>query len=219
VVTDPPPKEERGPSSGSGVFITRSGHILTNDHVVESCSSITVRPDGGTPIAGTVLARDARNDLAVVKVSGPVNWIVPVRSGVRLGEGIAAFGFPHTDMLASSGNFTLGNVTALAGMGDDTRYLQISAPVQAGNSGGPLIDGYGNLVGVVSAKLNALKVMAASGDLPQNVNFAIKASLAASFLDANQVTYDSGATSGEKLDAPDLAERAKQASVFITCHR
>ena len=61
-------------------------------------------------------------------------------------------------------------------MGDDSRYLQISAPVQPGNSGGPLLDQDGNVVGVVSAKLNALKLMlATNGDIPQNVNFAIKA--------------------------------------------
>jgi serine protease Do len=82
-----------------------------------------------------------------------------------------AFGYPHADILASSGNFTQGNVTALAGMGDDSRYLQISTPVQAGNSGGPLLDQSDNLVGIVTSNLNALKMAQANGDLPQNVNF------------------------------------------------
>jgi serine protease Do len=122
----------------------------------------------------------------------------------------------HSDLLATTGNFTLGNVTALAGLRDDSRYLQISAPVQSGNSGGPLVDGAGNVVGVVTAKLDAIKMAEAQGDLPQNVNFAVKASLATSFLDANQITYDVG-TPGEKLDPADLAERSKKASVFITC--
>ena len=70
-----------------------------------------------------------------------------------------AFGYPHADILASSGNFTQGNVTALAGMGDDSRYLQISTPVQAGNSGGPLLDQSDNLVGIVTSK-NAATVQA-----------------------------------------------------------
>ncbi|WP_353184469.1 serine protease [Bosea sp. (in: a-proteobacteria)] len=134
----------------------------------------------------------------------------------RFGEGIAAFGFPHTDLLATTGNFTLGNVTALAGLKDDSRYLQVSAPVQSGNSGGPLLDNSGNVVGVVSAKLDAIKMAAAQGDLPQNVNFAVKAALATSFLDANQIAYETG-TLGDKLDPADLAEKAKKASVFITC--
>ena len=88
---------------------------------------------------------------------------------MRLGEGVAAFGFPHSDILSTSGNFTLGNITALNGIGDDSRYFQISAPVQAGNSGGPLLDLTANVVGVVSSKLNALRIALKDGDLPQNV--------------------------------------------------
>lgn len=212
---NPPPAAKAG-SSGSGFFVTKAGHILTNAHVVEDCATLTARPDGGQPLPAQLLARDASNDLAVLKIAGPVEKTLALRPNVRLGEAVAAFGFPHSNILATTGNFTLGNVTALAGLKDDTRYLQISAPVQSGNSGGPLVDGAGAVVGVVSAKLNALRVMAASGDLPQNVNFAVKSSLAASFLEANQVAFDVGAAA-EKLDPADLAEKAKGASVFISC--
>lgn len=217
--TTPPARTEpaaRAESSGSGFFVTKEGHILTNSHVVENCRTISARPDGGQPLPAQLLARDAANDLAVLKIPGPVEKTLSLRSNVRLGEAVAAFGFPHSNMLATTGNFTLGNVTALAGLKDDTRYLQISAPVQSGNSGGPLVDGAGAVVGVVSAKLNALRVMAASGDLPQNVNFAVRSSLAASFLEANQVPFEAG-VAGEKLDPADLAEKAKGASVFIRC--
>jgi S1-C subfamily serine protease len=203
-------------SSGSGFFVSKAGHVVTNAHVVQDCSAISVRPDGAVGVPAQVLARDVINDLAVLKIAGPAERTLPVRPSVRLGEGIAAFGFPHSDLLATAGNFTLGNVTALAGLKDDSRYLQISAPVQPGNSGGPLLDGAGNVVGVVSAKLDAIKMASERGDLPQNINFAVKASLAASFLDANQIAYDTGAP-GEKLDPADLAERAKKASAFITC--
>lgn len=209
-----PPKSSG--SSGSGFFVSRTGHILTNAHVVENCATITVRPDGALAVPAQLLARDAANDLAVLKVDGPVEKVLALRASVRLGEGVAAFGFPHSEMLATTGNFTLGNVTALAGLRDDSRYLQISAPVQSGNSGGPLLDNSGIVVGIVSAKLNAVRVMAASGDLPQNVNFAVKSSLAASFLEANRVAYETGA-SVEKLDPADLAEKAKAASVFVRC--
>lgn len=203
-------------STGSGFFVSKAGHVLTNAHVVKDCTTITVRPDGAIAVAAQVLARDATNDLAVLKVAGPVERALAIRPSVRLGEGVAAFGFPHSDLLATTGNFTLGNVTALAGLRDDSRYLQISAPVQSGNSGGPLVDGSGNVVGVVTAKLDAIKMAEAQGDLPQNVNFAVKASLATSFLDANQITHDVGAL-GVKLEPADLAERAKKSSVFITC--
>ncbi|MDU0339158.1 S1C family serine protease [Bosea rubneri] len=212
------PKEAPKPksSSGSGFFVSKAGHLLTNAHVVQDCATITVRPDGAVGVPAQVLARDAINDLAVLKIAGPAERTLPIRPSVRLGEGIAAFGFPHSDLLATAGNFTLGNVTALAGLKDDSRYLQVSAPVQPGNSGGPLLDGAGNVVGVVSAKLDAIKMASERGDLPQNINFAVKASLAGSFLDANQIAYETGAP-GEKLDPADLAERAKKASAFITC--
>jgi serine protease Do len=130
---------------------------------------------------------------------------------------VEAFGYPLADILATSGNFSLGNTSALSGLGDDSRYLQISVPVQPGNSGGPLLDQHGNVVGMVSAKLNALKVMhRTEGDIPQNVNFALRASVAASFLQTNDIKFAIG-ESMQVMEPPDLAERAKAISVFVEC--
>src|SRR5262249_57418929 len=108
------------------------------------------------------------------------------RSPPRLGESIAIFGFPLTGLLSSSGNFTTGSVAAVTGLSDDSRMVQISAPVQPGNSGGPLIDKYGNVIGVIVAKLNAIGVASVTNDIPQNVNFAIKSPLATHFLASNR---------------------------------
>ncbi len=146
-----------------------------------------------------------------------VNKVAAFRTNFRLGEAVEAFGYPLTDVLSKSGNFTLGNVSALVGIGEDSRYLQISAPVQPGNSGGPLLDQNGNLVGVVSAKLNALKLMlATNGDIPQNVNFAIKSSIVANFLETNGVSYTLGAAT-QSMQPADLADQAKAMSAFIEC--
>ena len=122
-------------------------------------------------------------------------------------------------MLASGGNVVTGNVTALAGLGDDSRFLQISAPVQPGNSGGPLFDRHGNVVGVVVAKLNALKIASATGDIPQNVNFAIKASVAIAFLDAQRLTHSDNGFShlGPPLSTPDIAARALTLAAQVVC--
>ena len=216
----PAPKsepDEKGPSSGTGFFVSPEGHVLTNAHVVDRCSSINVKTENGDVVSGRVLAKDTTNDLALLRTPLSPSRVAGVRSGIRLGEGVAAFGFPLTTLLSSSGNFTLGNVTALSGLKDDSRYLQVSAPVQLGNSGGPLFDQNGNVVGVVSAKLNALNVMVATnGDIPQNVNFAIKGSLAASFLESNQVVVEQG-TSSQVMAPADLADQAKQVSVLIRC--
>jgi serine protease Do len=170
-------KPEKKKLFGTGFFVSSEGHIITNSHVVEDCSSVQVTLGLAPKMAGRIMTQDFANDLALIKVESHPAAFASFRSGVRLGEGVAAFGFPLAGLLATGGNFTLGNVTAVAGLGDDTRFLQISAPVQPGNSGGPLLDYSGNVVGVVEGKLNAVTVATITHDLPQNVNFAIKANV------------------------------------------
>lgn len=211
-----PPEQSGRVSTGTGFFVTERGHVLTNNHVVENCGLIRVFMDQASWSDAQKIASDAENDLAILSTDLAPPRVAALRIGSRLGEFVAAFGYPHLDILATSGNFTQGNVTALAGIGDDSRYLQISAPVQAGNSGGPLLDQSGNLAGVVTSKLNVLKIAEASGDFPQNVNFALKASVVASFLDNNGIQYATGAKTAA-LKPEDLAERAKSMSVIILC--
>jgi S1-C subfamily serine protease len=210
------PKTSRG-SSGTGFFVSQDGTLLTNAHVVDECSTIRIKPDGGQPVAARLLASDKANDLALLKVDYRPTKIAAIRIGIRLGEPVAAFGFPLSSVLASTGNFTLGNVTALAGLGDDTRHIQVSAPVQPGNSGGPLFDHQGNVVGMVTYKLDALKTVLASGDIPQNVNFALKASAAASFLESNRVSFETGSATAT-MGPADLADHGKAISAFISCN-
>jgi hypothetical protein len=121
-----------------------------------------------------------------------------------------------TGALSQGGNLTTGNVSALAGLRDDPRYLQITAPVQPGNSGGPLLDGGGNLIGVITAKLDALAIAKRTGDVPQNVNFAVKADVLETFLQSHKIPYDVAVTDSQ-LAVADVAEVAKQASVRIEC--
>ncbi len=215
----PPKAEEKGVSTGSGFFVDASGNFVTNAHVIKDCKLVAVKlNDNKAAHKARVVATDNSNDLALLAIDDANGGkFASVRMGTRLGESVAAFGYPHSDILASSGNFTLGNVTALSGLGDDSRYYQISTPVQQGNSGGPLLDSYGNAVGVVAAKLNVLKVALASGDFPQNINFAIKSTMLATFLESNQIAIQSGTTTGTKLDPADLAEAAKAMSGFVAC--
>lgn len=213
----PPAPPTATAKSGTGFFVSDNGHFVTNAHVIDGCSNILVKSDDGAITAAFSVATDATNDLAILKLAARPKRVVALRIGVRLGEGVAAFGFPHSDILSTSGNFTTGNVTALSGLHDDSRYLQISAPVQAGNSGGPLLDGDGNLVGVVSAKLNAFKVAVESGDLPQNVNFAVKSAILATFLDASRVIYKVAAPGAKALEPADIADQARAMSGFVVC--
>jgi S1-C subfamily serine protease len=126
------------------------------------------------------------------------------------------FGYPLSGALSSSGNTTLGNITALTGLNDDSREFQISAAIQPGNSGGPVLDEAGRLIGVVVGKMSDLRVVKATGQLPQNVNFAIRSSTLSNFLEAHQIAYEVAAK-GEALPNTKVAERASAASVQIRC--
>jgi S1-C subfamily serine protease len=213
-----PPKAAPQVSSGSGFLLSTTGHVVTNSHVVRSCSRISVRAPGGSVSPAKVLARTEADDLAVLKADMRADIAATLRTGpsVRVGEAIVVFGFPLSGLLASTGNATTGNVTALAGLRDDSRQLQISAPVQPGNSGGPVLDMSGNVLGIVVSKLDALRVARLTDDVPQNINFAIKSSTLVNLLEVRGITY-SGGQPGKDLSVPDVVERARAFSVEIRC--
>ena len=218
VLSPAPPKEPRAASAGTGFFVTQEGHVLTCAHVVSGCQQVRARlADGGT-LSAVVLATNDQDDLALLKTDAKPRYAAIFRSGssLRQGEAIVLYGFPLTGLLATSGNATSGNVTALAGPGDEARLMQISAPVQPGNSGGPILDQSGQVVGLVLSKLNVFKVGRVIQDIPQNVNFALKSSVAMNFLERRGVSF-STAAKGSNLDPADLAARARAITVLVEC--
>jgi hypothetical protein len=204
-------------SSGTGIAVSSIGHILTNDHVAGSCDELEVFAGEAAVGTAKVLSRDPRNDFALVRISRSLNAVATFRrSPVRSGEDIVALGFPYRGLLATEANVSVGIVSALAGLRNDTSQLQISAPVQPGNSGGPLLDRSGLVVGVVVSKLDALKVAKIAGDIPQNVNFAIKGELAVAFLRAAGV--DARVLDGGKVTSvPDVVEASKRFTLLLEC--
>ncbi len=213
-----PPQSERSTTSGTGFFVSAEGHLITNAHVVEGCNAPRITPGLASPVSARVLARDSSNDLALIKGDFKPTSPASLRGGVKIGEAIATFGYPLVGLLSTKGNFTAGNISAITGMGDDSRFLQITAPVQPGSSGGPMLDQAGNVVGVVVGKLDAIKLAAAIEDVPQNVNFAIKSSVLMNFLDANGINY-STASAGQPMAPAELAEKARAISVLIECDK
>jgi S1-C subfamily serine protease len=208
--------------TGSGVAVAAGGEVLTNAHVVEACQSIKLTFGDGTSDSADLVARDEKNDLALLRIKRKFDpaRIAVFRDGppVRPGDSIVVLGYPLSGVLATGPNLTVGNVSALAGLGDDTRYIQISAPVQPGNSGGPLLDTSGHLIGIVTAKLNAVSVARVTGDIPQNVNFALKAQLAREFLDSKLISYKTE-KSIARLAPADVGDVARPFTVYIMCTR
>jgi serine protease Do len=216
--TPSPPKAAGKGSSGTGFFVA-AGRILTNNHVIKDCGKmpIMVFYPGRRPERADAIARDETNDLALLHSELRNPEIASFRFGPRLGETVATYGFPFSGLLSSGGNFTLGNITSLTGLNDDSRALQTSAPIQPGNSGGPLLDMTGSVVGVIEMQLNALKIMEVSKNIPQNVNFAIQAPIAVNFLTANGVTPLLAEKTRNVLQPADLADVAKTFTVQVSC--
>ncbi|PNX49577.1 MAG: hypothetical protein BV456_08800, partial [Thermoplasmata archaeon M8B2D] len=177
-------------STGTGFVINTNGYIVTNNHVISDCKRIEIN-NSKINSRAKVLFLDEINDLAVIKSNSPVNSYAFLRGGrgIRVGEDITTVGYPLGTILGESVKVTTGNISAVTGFDNDTTIMQITAPIQLGNSGGPVLDMSGNVVGVVSAKINELGMIKETGSLLQNINFAIKSQTLQIFLDAHQIDY------------------------------
>jgi S1-C subfamily serine protease len=172
----PSPEDEGLRAIGSGFFITKDGYLLTNFHVVKEASRVEVKYKAKL-FPAEVIEVDPVNDLALLKVSGTdfAPLAISHKDSADLGDEVFTIGFPNIQMQGSEPKYTDGKISSLAGIQDDPSQYQISVPVQPGNSGGPLCDINGEVVGIVVARLNDLAALRESGAVPQNVNYAVKA--------------------------------------------
>jgi TPR repeat protein len=199
--------------TGTGFFINFS-NIVTNHHVVEKCSSINI-VRGEYQSSAMIIVDDIRNDLAVLKTDKKNSKYLKFRSGknIRIGEEIIVLGYPLGKLLGSGIKLTTGDVSSLTGLVNDATMMQITAPVQPGNSGGPLLDTSGNIVGVIRSRLE--KTL--SGRSTQNVNLAIKSNILQILLDTRNIAYNVD-ISKENKKAADIADESKDSIVQVICH-
>jgi S1-C subfamily serine protease len=215
-----PPAGQRPSSSGTG-FVVAERQVLTNNHVVADCGRLVVRNAAGTRVPGRVAAADRRRDLALVVVPVDIGPALSFRDSppVRRGESVVTYGFPLSGLLSSGPTLTTGDINALAGLRDNPANFQISAPVQPGNSGGPLLDSQANVIGVVVSKLNAARIAEMTGgDIPQNVNFAVKGTEALAFLRANGVQARTAGSTGADKRVFEIGDVANPSTVSIRCY-
>jgi S1-C subfamily serine protease len=216
-----PPQGGRGRASTGTGFVVARDRVLTNHHVIDGCNAITVRSADGRILPATMPARvDVQRDLALLVVPNDPGPILPFRANpVRRGESVVTYGFPLAGLLAAGPTLTTGEVSALAGLANNEQHFQISAPVQQGNSGGPLLDRQGHVMGVIVSKLNAQRIAQRTGDIPQNVNFAVKGTEALGFLRRAGVEPTLRESAPTELSAAEVGERAHASTVFIRCEK
>ena len=152
--------------------------------MVKAATKVRLLTSAGL-IDAKVVQVDAANDLALLKANGRFASLpIAASRTVKMGATVATVGFPDIGLQGFAPKLAKGEIASLSGAADDPRYFQISVPAQPGNSGGALVDARGNVVGIVAAKLDASVALAASGALPENVNYAVKSSLLLSFLES-----------------------------------
>lgn len=228
-------------ASGTGFIVTTNGFVLTAYHVVEDSTNIVVR-SRKMRFAAQLAKADKTNDLALLRIIGayalpattnlsgipPATRLLRVASNfrplpllpeddIKVGVPVSTVGFPNIQIQGREPKFTRGEINSLAGIKDDARYFQISTPVQPGNSGGPLFNNSGQVIGMVLARLNDITLLKVSGSVPQNVNYALKGSKLLALVNSLPAAKNalSAASSSEKADNSDWLTAATASIVLI----
>ena len=202
-------------ASGTGFFVSEEGHLITNHHVIEGCGDVKVHLKGQTFVS-TKIADDIRNDLAILKIAQKPVHVFPLSTSSPFPlQDVIVAGFPFGERVSSSLKFTQGIISSVSGIGNDYSQIQIDAALQPGNSGGPIIDEFGNVVAVAVAKLSLKKILEDFGVVPENTNFGVKASAVKNLMEGNQVSFKS--PNVEVLSKQNLSKAATAGTVFLSC--
>ena len=201
--------------SGTGFAVTYSGHEITSNHVVQDCTKLKMYYKGKF-LPAISLAVDKKNDLALLKVDFRPNAILKLSRDVpQLMEDIFVAGYPFGRKVSGSVKITKGIVSSLTGLGNNFSRIQIDAAIQPGNSGGPIINEEGNVIGVAVGKLSFKKVFKRFGTLPENINFGIKTRIVRNFLKVNSVTVEKPGM--VKMEKVALGRIISGATYYLSC--
>lgn len=219
----PPGALKTQTSFGTGFVISRSGAIVTAAHVVTNAKTMRARLATGRMVPLRIVKVDQDLDLALLEAdfsgySVPPPLPINGSRNLTLGQSVMTIGFPNPEVQGLEPKYTQGTISALTGLGDDPQTLQISVPIQPGNSGGALMDMAGRVVGVVVSRLNAMKMAKETGALSENVNYAVKGTQLQLFLDRLPEALNLPLPSDETPPSnpePNTIQKIKEATVFI----
>lgn len=196
ILTMPAPLKAASYFSGTGFIVTRQGEAVTNAHVVENCQKTSVRTTDGSFHPAKIMVRDTGRDLALL--STPLQLDRPARlrnayTGVQVSERVILMGYPEEAAREGKYRMAYSSVRALTGLTGESDWLQFEDSVRMGNSGGPLLDYSGNVVGVVTGKATLIRhnVMAARDEVVGKSDFAINLDTLRDFLNKNRIYYES----------------------------
>ena len=203
-------------SSGTAFFVSWEGHLVTNHHVVADAGHIQIQLDDGELLDATVLHADPELDLALLHVEA-IRTPLPLQERMRAkrGQEVFTLGFPLIQLQGQEQKATFGRVNSLSGLQGDIRFVQVDVPIQPGNSGGPLLDRRGQVLGVVSAMLHQRTTYELTGVIPQNVNYALKSDYAWRVLDEKVASWTTEDASATDLEHSDVIARATRSVVLV----
>ncbi|MEN6383906.1 MAG: trypsin-like peptidase domain-containing protein [Phycisphaerales bacterium] len=211
--------DEKTELTSTGFFISPNGYILTAYHAVERCENIQILHDKKKYTA-IIAAKDEALDIAMLKIDGNDFSYLPLSlNTVQTGDQVFTMGYPQVSLQGTEPKFTEGSISSLSGSGDNLNYFQISVPVQPGNSGGPLINQKGEVIGLVVARLNDISALLTTGAVPQNVNYALKSQYILSFLNASPELSKNIPSKGISIERAAAIEIAKKSVVLITAYK
>jgi serine protease Do len=209
-------------SSGTGFFVSRDGHILTNAHVVRACQDVEL--GGAMEGRATIIARDDTTDLAILKAERFAPYTAPLRwnlASLRAGENVTLLGYPGQAGLMGQLFYTKAKLIGLVGPTGEPHYLQFTSSAQKGNSGGPLIDSAGNVIGVVTGKTKLYQIDPTGTQrtplLVREADVAVTLQFIKEFLSRNKVSFASGTGGIVGLGDTRIVQDAKRYTVHIRC--
>ena len=201
--------------SGTGFFINRKGNIISNNHVIDKCQAVKLHYKGDE-LPVKILSTDRTNDLSLMKSKVVPDDIFSIDTyDASLLEDIYVAGYPFGKRISSSVKVTKGVVSSLSGIGNNYSNMQIDAALQPGNSGGPIINNKGNVVGVAVMKLNYKAILKDYDTIPENTNFGIKSSTVQQFIRANNIA--SSSPNQREMSRKDLGLKIQKATVYLDC--
>jgi len=189
--------------------------VITNNHVIESCQDVVVHTKQ-KDIPMRVITYDTQNDLALLKGNFTPSSVFPLTTNrPELLQDIYVAGYPFGINISTSVKVTKGIISSLTGIGNNFSNIQIDAALQSGNSGGPILDDMGNVVGVAVSKLDAKYMFENFGSIPENTNFGIKSSVVRSVLDSSSV--DTPSANKSAISKSQLGKMITDGTYYISC--